>query len=70
MRFAARLLLVVLAVAVSLPRPARAYFEHALLSARTAALGGAFVAIADDPSAVVDNAAGLTGIPSASFLFT
>lgn len=31
-------------------------------------MGGAFVALADDPSAVRDNAAGLTGIPTLSFL--
>jgi hypothetical protein len=50
--------------------PARPHFENALLSARTASLGGAFVAVADDPSTAVDNAAGLAGIPTASFLFT
>jgi hypothetical protein len=50
--------------------PARAHFEGALLSARTAALGGAFTAIADDPSAVVDNPAGLSGIYRATLLAT
>jgi len=47
---------------------ANAYFEHVVLSARSAAMGSAFVAVADDPSAVRDNAAGLTGIPTLSFL--
>jgi hypothetical protein len=50
--------------------PARAYFEHVVLSARTASLGGAFVALGDDPSAVVDNPAGLSGITTLSFLST
>lgn len=59
-----------LAIAAATVAPVRAHFENALRSARTASLGGAFVAIADDPSAVTDNAAGLTGIPTASFLFT
>jgi len=58
-------------VAISLAStPAHAYFENAFLSARTAGLGGAFVAIADDASATVDNCAGLTGITTASFLFS
>lgn len=47
-----------------------AHFEGALLSSRTAALGGAFVAIADDPSAVVDNPAGLSGLLQPSLLAT
>jgi len=58
------------ALAMVLPAPAAAYFENALLSARSAALGGAFVAIADDASAVTDNAAGLTNIPRPAFLFS
>lgn len=41
-----------------------------LLSARSASMGGAFVALADDPSAVIDNAAGISGIQSSSFLAT
>lgn len=49
---------------------ASAHFEGALLSTRTASLGGAFVAIADDPSATVDNPAGLSGCPTLSFLAT
>ncbi len=57
-------------IAVLLAGPSRAHFENALLSARTASLGGAFVALADDPSAAVDNPAGLTGIAAASFMFT
>ncbi len=47
---------------------ANAYFERVVLSARSASMGSAFVAVADDPSAVRDNAAGLTGIPALSFL--
>ncbi len=49
---------------------ASAHFEGALLSSRTAALGGAFVAIADDPSAVVDNPAGLSGLTQPALLAT
>jgi hypothetical protein len=63
-------LIAAVVVAAATPAPAPAYFENALLSARTASLGGAFVAIADDPSAVIDNAAGLTGITVPSFMFT
>lgn len=37
-----------------------AHFERIFTSSRPAALGGAFVSIADDPSAVVINPAGLT----------
>jgi hypothetical protein len=57
-------------IVIARAQPACAYFERAVLSARSAAMGGAFVAVADDPSAVVGNAAGLTGIPSLSFLST
>jgi hypothetical protein len=49
---------------------ARAYFEGALLSSRTASMGGAFVAIADDPSAIVDNPAGLSGLTQPALLAT
>jgi hypothetical protein len=56
--------------AIARAEPACAYFERIVLSARSASLGGAFVAVADDPSAVADNAAGLTGIQSLSFLST
>lgn len=69
-RRAAALPAALAAVALALPLPARAYFENTLLSARTAALGGAFVAIADDASAVTDNAAGLTNITRPAFLFS
>ena len=69
-RLTVRVMLAALAFVAGSSLPARAYFENALHSARTASLGGAFVAIADDPSAVVDNAAGLAGISTASFLFT
>lgn len=57
-------------IVIARAESACAYFERVVLSARSASLGGAFVAIADDPSAVRDNAAGLTGIPSLSFLST
>jgi hypothetical protein len=59
-----------LAACAAVASPCRAHFESAILSARMAALGGAFVSLADDPAAVVDNGAGMTGISSASFLFT
>jgi hypothetical protein len=49
---------------------ARAYFERVVPSARTTALGGAFVAIANDPSAVLSNPAGLALIPRTSGLAT
>jgi len=52
------------------PRVAHAHFERVVLSARSASMGGAFVAVADDPSAVSGNAAGLTGIATLSFLST
>ena len=45
-------LLVVVAVLCGIALRAHAHFEGALLSSRTASLGGSFVAIADDPSAV------------------
>jgi hypothetical protein len=47
------------ASACGVPRGAHAHFERVVLSARNTALGGAFTAIADDPTAVVVNAAGL-----------
>ena len=50
--------------------PTAAYFERIVVSSRAFALGGAFVGIADDPSAVVFNAAGLAQIPTTSFLTT
>ena len=40
--------------------PANAYFERLVISSRAQALGGAFVGVADDASAVVLNPAGLT----------
>ncbi len=53
---------------VCLCSDANAYFERLFVSARAVSLGGAFVAVADDPSATVVNAAGLTQISSPSFL--
>ena len=49
-------------------RPSLAYFERFFISTRTFSLGGAFVALADDPSAAVLNPAGLTQLSSAGFL--
>jgi hypothetical protein len=62
----------ILAVCILVARAqtASAYFERMVLSARTASMGGASVAVADDPSAVRDNPAGLSGIPALSFLST
>jgi len=57
-------------ILVARAQTAHAYFERVVLSARSASMGGAFVAVADDPSAVRDNAAGITGIPALSFLAT
>lgn len=48
--------------------PADAYFERLSISSRAVSLGGAFVAVADDASAVVINPAGLTQVSSLSFL--
>ncbi len=61
--------LVIAATVVVAPN-AHAHFEGALLSSRTASLGGAFVAIANDPSAAVDNPAGLSGLTQPALLAT
>lgn len=53
---------------LSLPQSAGAYFERMLLSTRTMSLGEAFVAVADDPSAAVENPAGLAQIRTISLL--
>jgi hypothetical protein len=50
--------------------PAAGYFERLVVSSRIHALGGAFVAVADDPSAVLINPAGLTQTLHASVLST
>lgn len=57
-------------LAVLLATPAEAYFERVIPSARTTALGGAFVAIADDPAAVLANPAGLALMRRAGGLAT
>jgi hypothetical protein len=57
-----------LSLLVSHGSPANAYFERLFVSARAVSLGGAFVAVADDPSAIVINTAGLAQITSLSFL--
>lgn len=58
------------AIVAFLPHATSAYFERIALSSRVQALGGAYVAIADDPCAVVLNPAGLTQIRTASVLST
>lgn len=55
---------------IACPGPSRAHFELAHASSRAIALGGAFTAIADDPSALHYNPAGLTNTPSLSLLST
>ena len=50
------------------PRSACAYYDRLFVSSRTHALGGAFVAIGDDPSATVANPAGLTQSTNFRFL--
>lgn len=69
-RRAHRWVVVGAAIALVAAGDAHAHLEHAVLSARSASMGGAFVAVADDPSAVVENAAGLSGIPTLTFLST
>jgi hypothetical protein len=50
------------------PVDAGAYFERQVLSSRTLSLGNAFVAVADDPSAAVENPAGLAQLRGFSLL--
>jgi hypothetical protein len=57
-------------VLAGLALPAQAHFEHLLLSARSAALGGAFVAVANDPSASIANPAGLSGLRALGLVAT
>ncbi len=65
------ILLIALAVAVTLvPATAKAHLERLFISSRAFSMGGAFVSVADDPSAVIYNPAGLTQIPTASVLST
>ncbi|MFH1755046.1 MAG: hypothetical protein ABIA59_05030 [Candidatus Latescibacterota bacterium] len=51
-----------------LSMPAHAHFERLLTSSRTLSLGGAFVSVADDPSACLTNPAGLAQTTSYSLL--
>jgi hypothetical protein len=60
----------VLAVCVVIARAVGAGVFREIICRRAARVGGASVAVADDPSALADNAAGLAGIPSLSFLST
>jgi hypothetical protein len=66
----AGLFCITLCTVVLCVQPAFAYFERIVLSSRSLSLGGAFAAIADDPSATVINPAGLTQITSYSFSTT
>lgn len=50
--------------------PTRAYFERVVTSARIVGLGNSFVSIADDPSAILVNPAGLALISRTSALAT
>jgi hypothetical protein len=73
MRRSARWWAAVLAGAISVlcaASPARAYFERLVVSSRAYSLGGAFVAAADDASAVVLNPAGLTQTHAVGVLST
>lgn len=63
------ILLIILA-AVLVPVTADAHFERLYVSSRAFSMGGAFVSVADDASAVIYNPAGLTQIPTASVLST
>jgi hypothetical protein len=63
-------LLVALAVALLSPAGAGAYFERLALSSRVGAMGGAFVSVADDVTAVVLNPAGLAQLRSPAVIST
>lgn len=69
LRFAVCVAVVACAACVA-PRASHAYFERVVLSARNAALGGAFVGVADDPTAVLVNPAGLALTSRAGALAT
>lgn len=58
------------AVALAAASPAGAHLESPTLSSRIVSLGGAFVSVADDPTAVVVNAAALTQTRRYSILST
>lgn len=67
----AAFILVVAAMGLALAAAdAGAYFERIYLSSRAYALGGAFVALADDASATIVNPAGLTQVPMYNLLGT
>ncbi len=55
-----RIAVVALALVALLPMPARAWFEESDVGARAAGFGRAFSAVADDPSALYWNPAGLS----------
>jgi hypothetical protein len=66
-RFGSTIVLVV-GILLGLGSDANAYFERLFVSARAFSLGGASVAIVEDPSATLLNTAGLAQVPKASFL--
>ena len=71
MRFNRHTVVIVITILIAglcLPATAAAYFERMFLSTRTLSLGEAFVAVADDPSAAIENPAGLAQIRSLSML--
>jgi len=55
-------------LAIAIPQPSRAFFERVATSARSTAMGGAFVGLANDPAALFVNPAGLAENPAVSFL--
>lgn len=70
MKNAQRPFLVPFAVALLFATDAGAYFERLAVSSRVDAMGGAFVSVADDASAVVLNPAGLAKVRSPVVLST
>jgi hypothetical protein len=67
-RHTAAVVIAILLAGLCLPAAADAYFERMFLSTRTLSLGEAFVAVANDPSATIENPAGLAQIQSISLL--
>jgi len=57
-------------VVLSLAHTANAYFERMMISARSTAMGGAFVSVADDATSVMLNPAGLAGVNRYGFYST
>ncbi len=59
-----------IAAVLLFPVGAGAYFDRVVTSSRTLSMGGAFVAISDDPSATLLNPAGLAQAKNHAFLFS